>query len=398
MLRKIAAIAWKDTIIRFSSRSEILFFLVLPIVFTLILGRSGAGGDSAIALPVVDEDGSALSAELITTLESSDALTVSVRDRAAAEQIFEEDQAPAILTIPAGFEAALLAGETADISLQKGPNNANAEVVDREVSAAVGTVSQALTAARSSVETAEQLQPFDSETGRQTYFSTGLEMARAQIEEAPERVVLTQPAEGVESEPFDLAAHQSAGQLITWVFIPLLGVSGLLAFERSQGTLRRVLTTPTSKMTFLLGTLTGQYLAGLVQMALLVGFGILVMGVNWGQSPLALAVMLVSFGLASVALGTMLATFVKTDSQANSISIMAGMVMALLGGCWFPLELFPESVRTVVRILPTTWAMEGLTDLVLRGKGLVDILPNAAVLIGFSVVFLGVGVWRFRYE
>jgi ABC-2 type transport system permease protein len=99
-------------------------------------------------------------------------------------------------------------------------------------------------------------------------------------------------------------------------------------------------------------------------MGLLVGFGILVMGVNWGQSIPALIVMLVSFGLASVALGTMLATFVKTDSQANSISVAAGMVMALMGGCWFPLELFPETVRTAVRILPTTWAMEGLTDLV----------------------------------
>jgi ABC-2 type transport system permease protein len=122
------------------------------------------------------------------------------------------------------------------------------------------------------------------------------------------------------------------------------------------------------------------------------------MGVNWGDSPLALAVMLFTFGLASVSLGTMLATFVKTDSQANSISIMAGMLMALLGGCWFPMELFPEGVRTAVRILPTTWAMEGLTDLVLRGQGLADILPNAAVLLGFAFVFLAVGTWRFRYE
>jgi ABC-2 type transport system permease protein len=133
-------------------------------------------------------------------------------------------------------------------------------------------------------------------------------------------------------------------------------------------------------------------------MALLVGFGILVMGVNWGQSPLALAIMLVSFGLASVAFGTMLGTFVKTDSQANSISIMAGMVMALLGGCWFPLELFPEGVRAAVHVLPTTWAMEGLTDLVLRGQGLAEVLPKAGVLIGFAAVFFVVGVWRFRYE
>jgi ABC-2 type transport system permease protein len=403
MLRKIAAIAWKDAIIRFSSRSEILFFLVLPIVFTLILGGRDLGNDSAIALPIINEDGSELAAELITSLENSSALAVSVLERAEAEELFADEEAVALLSIPAGFEAALLAGQTADgqpaeISLEKAPNNTDAEAVDQAVSAAVGTVTQALIAANNSVETAEQIQPFDTETTRQRYFSDSLAMARSRIEEAPKRILLTRPAQGIEAEAFDLAAHQSAGQLITWVFIPLLGVSGLLAFERSQGTLRRMLITPTSKATFLLGTLSGQFAAGLVQMILLVGFGILVMGVNWGESPPALAVMLVTFGLASVSLGTMLATFVKTDSQANSISIMAGMVMALLGGCWFPLELFPESVRTAVRVLPTTWAMEGLTDLVLRGQGLVDILPNAAVLLGFAVVFLAVGTWRFRYE
>jgi ABC-2 type transport system permease protein len=399
MLRKIAAIAWKDAIIRFSSRSEILFFLVLPIVFTLILGNSSAaGGDSAVSLPVVNEDGSELAAELIAALERSEALDISVLERQEAETLFNDEAASALLIIPAGFENALLAGEPAAISLQKAPNDNNAEAVDQAISAAVGTVTQALTAANTSLKTAESIQPFASEADRQDYFSASLDLARSRIAEAPRRLLLTRPEKGAETQAFDLAAHQSAGQLITWVFIPLLGVAGLLAFERSQGTLRRVLTTPTSRATYLLGTLSGQFIAGLVQMGLLVGFGILVMGVNWGQSLSGLVVMLVTFGLAAVSLGTMLATFVKTDSQANSISVMAGMLMALLGGCWFPLELFPETVRTAVRILPTTWAMEGLTDLVLRGQGLVDILPNAAVLLGFAVVFLAIGSWRFRYE
>jgi ABC-type Na+ efflux pump permease subunit len=205
MLRKITAIAWKDTIIRFSSRSEILFFLILPIVFTMILGGSGLGGDdSAIPLPIINEDGGELSAELITSLENSDALEVSVLDREEAEEIFANEEAPALLIIPAGFESALMAGETANgqpaaITLEKAPNNNNAEVIDRAVSAVVGTVTQALTAANNSVETAEQIQPFDSEDARQSYFNASLEMARTRIVEAPKRVLLTRPAQGSET-------------------------------------------------------------------------------------------------------------------------------------------------------------------------------------------------------
>jgi ABC-2 type transport system permease protein len=108
--------------------------------------------------------------------------------------------------------------------------------------------------------------------------------------------------------------------------------------------------------------------------------------------------MLLASALAAAAFGTMLGTFVKTAAQAQGLSIMLGMVMALMGGCWYPLELFPKAIQTAVKILPTTWAMNGLLDLTLRGQGLVAILPVAGVLFGFATVFFVIGIWRFKYE
>ncbi|MDP3721024.1 MAG: ABC transporter permease, partial [Anaerolineaceae bacterium] len=95
---------------------------------------------------------------------------------------------------------------------------------------------------------------------------------------------------------------------------------------------------------------------------------------------------------------TMVGTFVKTESQANGLSIMIGMVMALMGGCWYPLEFFPQTVQQIVKVLPTTWAMQGLLDIVLRGQGLMNILPEAGVLLGFTVIFMIIGILRFKYE
>jgi len=182
------------------------------------------------------------------------------------------------------------------------------------------------------------------------------------------------------------------------VFIPLIGLSGTFAYERQKGTLRRLMTTPTTRATFLFGTILAQVLTALLQMALLIGFGAFVMKVNWGQSPAALVIMLVASALAASALGTMLGTIVKTESQAMGLSIMLGMVMALLGGCWYPLELFPEVVRNIVKVLPTTWSMQGLLDILLRGGGVSAILPEAGVLLAFALVFFVIGVWRFKYE
>jgi ABC-2 type transport system permease protein len=77
---------------------------------------------------------------------------------------------------------------------------------------------------------------------------------------------------------------------------------------------------------------------------------------------------------------------------------MFGMLFAMMGGCMYPRELFPPAIQNAVRILPTTWAMEGMLDLGLRGGGLMEILPEAGVLLGFAAVFFAVGVMRFRYE
>jgi ABC-2 type transport system permease protein len=217
------------------------------------------------------------------------------------------------------------------------------------------------------------------------------------MNEAPDRVtaVLGGTKDPIEYDP---RTNASAGQMITWVFIPLIGISSAFAYERQRGTLRRLLTTPTGKGTYLLGTILANVLWALVQMTLLVTFGALVMKVNWADNPAALAVVMTASTLAAAALGTMLGTFVKTEGQASGLSIMLGMVMALLGGCWYPIELFPEVVRNIVKVLPTTWAMQGMLDILLRGQGVVGILPEAGVLLAFAAVFFVIGIWRFKYE
>lgn len=71
--------------------------------------------------------------------------------------------------------------------------------------------------------------------------------------------------------------------------------------------------TPTGSGTYLLGTVLGQVGTALVQMLLLVGFGARVMGLNWGQDPLALAIILVASTLAAAALGTLIGSIVVFD-------------------------------------------------------------------------------------
>ncbi|MBI5296123.1 MAG: ABC transporter permease [Chloroflexi bacterium] len=398
-MKKLFAIAWKDAVIRFSTIAELLFFIILPIIFTLIMagGTPSGEGDPRIRLVVVDQAQTPVSQGILAELEKSTAVWPDVLSLKEAESQFDAREAAVVLILPAGLDLQAIQNGTAEADLRQQPNNLNATVAARAVQTALRRVGSAVNAANMAVKEAEASGTFESETDRQAYFNDALKLAQTAQAETPERVTVI---EGATPDPteYDPRANQSTGQMITWVFIPLFGISALFAYERQQGTLRRILTTPTTKATYLFGTIAGQVAVAMVQMTILVLFGIFVMKLGWGREPLALFVIMLASALAAASIGVTMGTFVKSEGQASGLSTMFGMVMALLGGCWYPLEMFPPVVQNLVKVLPTTWAMEGMLDLVLRGRGLIDILPEAGVLLGFAAVFFTVGVWRFRYE
>jgi ABC-2 type transport system permease protein len=122
------------------------------------------------------------------------------------------------------------------------------------------------------------------------------------------------------------------------------------------------------------------------------------MKMNWGQSPAALVMVMVASALSAAALGTMLGTLVRSESQANGLSTMIGMLLAMMGGCWYPIELFPAGIRNAAQALPTYWAMQGFLDIAVRGQGPTGVAQECAVLLGFALVFFTVGILSFKYE
>jgi ABC-2 type transport system permease protein len=397
-MKKTLAIFQKDTIIRFTSPVEWMFFLILPVVFILILsGGTGPAPDQRIHLEVVDLAQSELSRALLTELERSTSVIPVPTALEEAIDDFESRQVSAILIIPEDFDISTAQNGMAEVELRQQQNNLNAIIDEQAVQVAVARISNLVDIAKASVLQAENFGSFASELERQAYFDAAFADASALYQQTDP---LVKDIEGNTEDTinYDPRANSTVGQMITWVFIPLIGLSAIFASERERGTLRRLLVTPTSKAVFIGSTVVGQVVLAVLQMVILILFGTLVLKVNWADSPLAVLLIILSSALAAAALGTMLGTFVKTEAQGNGLSILIGMVMAMMGGCWYPIELFPQVIRSAVRILPTTWAMQGFLDIAVRGQGVSGVLLESGVLLGFALVFFLIGVWRFRYE
>ncbi len=401
-MSKLLAIARNHIRIEFEDRSTIVFFLILPIIFTIVVGMALGGGNSSSGdtrpvVVVVDLDQSALSQEMMQALQASTVMRVEAMSPAEADRAFEDDKAIGVLVIPIGFQSTTLNGQPFALNL-KAANDNRSLAVEQEVRAIMGQTAGAISAARAAVTEVERIKPFADEQARQAYFNASLKTARDLLKHPPVLMKATQPQTTETVQASEGFQQSSPGQMVTWTLTTLFGVAGFLVYERVNGTARRLAVMPMRNSIILGGNFAGRLTLGIVQMALMVGFGALVLNVPYGNDPLALAAILIALGVAGTAFGIMLGTFARTMSQAGGLSILFAMVFAALGGCWWPLEITPPIYQTLAKVLPSTWAMQGLTNIIVYGKGVSEVWVNVAVLLIFAAIYFVIGVRRLRLD
>ena len=397
-MNKLFAIFWKDTRIRFSSKSEWLFFLILPLIFTFVLAGGTAGyADTRLRLPVADLAQSPLSAQLIDEIEASGKVLTVVKPFDQAENEFSQRKITTLLVIPANFNLETLRTGTLTLDLRQQPNNLESLAAQQAVQEATGRLSSSVSIARQSVLAAEQIQPFVSVADREAYFDASLAEAQQKIG-AIELGVATTRSTTQNEVDFDPKANSSAGQLITWVFIPLFGISGAFAYERVTGTLRRLFTTPTRKSTYLLGTIISAVFWALGANAAVDRVWQLCDETELGTVPGRVGGGAGQLGAGSFRHRRDVGCLCQNRRSGYRSERPDGYGHGATGRLLVPAGTLPQAVQQIVKVLPTRWAMQGMLDLVLRQQGLSAVLPEVAVLLGFAAVFYTIGILRFRYE
>ena len=356
----------------FQSRGDMVFALVLPLIFTFVLGQamgSFAPSDAPASwtIHLVNSDGAALSQTLTDQLEAGDLLDVQVATKSDGLAALAADETVAVIVIPADFSAALLNGEDATVDFHVNGTANEVQIVETAVNAALTALEGSIMAAKTAVNAAEQLGRFDNdESARETYFNTALLQAQEKWQPIPPVAVTVEKVSRFEDQSDDIAvgvAQSAPGMMVMFSMFFMLGGAASIVEERGQGTLRRLLVMPIRKAAVLLGKFEGIYLSGLVQIGIIIIVSGLLMGVGWGQAPLALLLMVLSYTFSIAGLGIMMAALARTQDQVSSITTVLVLVMAPLGGAWWPLEIVPEWMQKLGHLFPTAWAMDGFGDM-----------------------------------
>jgi ABC-2 type transport system permease protein len=180
------------------------------------------------------------------------------------------------------------------------------------------------------------------------------------------------------------------------VFFIVLTLSAGIQREKQEGTFQRILSAPLKKSTLLIGKLVPYYCLNLIQIGLMFSVAFLLFDLPVRNLS---AMILVSLALAAAAngLGLLTAALGKTESQVNSLSILFAITLAALGGMMVPTFLMPGFMQTLAMFTPHAWALEGYHDVMLRGFGMKEVLPETGILMAFAALFFAVALWRFRF-
>lgn len=407
-------IGWKDIQILLKDRGQLLMLFLLPMVIVLVFSATfaaGQDGNEVIVVPVVNLDaGGVMSQTLLDNLNQGRGIQTKDYDQAKVEADLQDETIKLALQIPTGFSADVEAGKRVTLRLMYGPGASDTEV--EAIRLVVDGVASDLSLQTQLINGLSQMGAMMSDAPENVQVFTA-ERIKVQAESQFERSRTT-PLVSVTTklpeqilrgrEEFNPSSLSVAGIAVLFVFLNAQAAASSIFDEKREGTFRRLLAAPISKVDLLLGKLLPNFVIGILQVVIIFALSLVLLPLLGlekpllGNSPLGLFAVTVVVALCSASLGILIAAIARTESQVGGISTLVLWVAGLVGGAFIPAFVLGDFLNTIGKVVPHYWALQAYNNLMIRSQGLVDILLEIGILLGFTAVFFVIGLLKFEFD
>jgi ABC-2 type transport system permease protein len=405
---RIVYVVVKDLMQMTKDWKVMLFLVVAPIMFTLVMGiaYSGMGGQKDTRLKVgwINQDGSHfLAAAFSSGLEASGDVKLETRTPEQYEKLkadVRQNRLSAAIVVPQGFGEGILKGEVAQVEVIVNEGSSEAASIQEITRLVISSLLSAVKSAQLSVQTQNHLGLLDGQVALDKALEQGTRMSLDQWQHPSYTVSMEKVgADAVkeESTKYNPYSQSSPGLIIQFTINGLVASAGILTMERRQRTLQRLLTTSTSKVEIFAGHFLAMFVMIFMQQALLVTFGQF-LGVDYFRQPLAILLVMTGLSLWLASMGLLIGAVSRTEDQVVLFSLIAMFLFTALGGAWFPLEGTGKAFNLIGHFTPGAWAMDGFQNIIQRGLGLNSVLLPVIVLVGYAFLFFTLAVLQFRKE
>ncbi len=363
--------------------------LVFMVVYVYPSGGEEDRGKFTFGL-VSQEDEEGVSREMITFLEKVKSIPLQSFNFEEAYQRLQEEKIEAFLFFPSDFTSRLYSGENTVIEVYTNPEN----------------VKGRLAALRLGQGLANQI----------SYAQSSFELVKRQkgisIEELAERVRHGEDFQVIPSlvEPVSMNFH-NIGPLVplnrvNWalpafftMFVFLASSLGAvdLVKEKEHRILERLAVRGTTKGIILGAKFFSSFIKGMVQIIFLWSAGIFIFNLYPGSSLFALFFLSALFVAVASAFSLYIVSTASNSSFAFSLGVISSLIMAPLGGCWWPVYLMPPWMSLLGRLTPHYWANSAFSKLLISGGDLEAIAIELTTLLIFVIALYFYSVKKFDY-
>jgi ABC-type multidrug transport system permease subunit len=377
----VLRIAINDVRVVLKDRMIILWWLAMPLAFILMFSfmfRDRTQDSTWLAVFKFDDHELA---DILLDELRTDKYQIDVR--ASSDEHWIDDWSRALI-IPADFSRSVLNGERVDLTITKGQGSAEKHL------AAQTLLVRTLIKFNAAVASVNLIERGWSQASKQDL--------TAELNKPPQLSVDTKQHFSLRPPPSGFAFTLPAYMVMFMMMMTVMYGGITLIEERSAKRISRLVATPVSVLEIFIGKMLGRMLQPVLQGGLLIAAGVLLFRVNLGDHPLALIPVIISFSFLCGSLGLLFGVVFRTEQQVMATGILTTMVLAALGGCWWPLEVAPKIFQTIALFTPSYWAIQGIHDVMSFGKSWAGVLAECGVLTAIGILLTCVAIPLFHWE
>jgi ABC-2 type transport system permease protein len=393
-------IAWKDFTIRLKDRKGFMLMILMPLLLTAILGAAlgGVMGDASTTFPKTTvgfflQDQDPLSKQFINEVLQSKDLKPYIKVKKEGAQKTLEDQikngsVDVALVFPKGWSQDLKNGKLKNLKVLADPGKSiQSDIVQSLAKTYSDRVETVAVATKDILTQPESTSPSNMAALSQSVVKQLRKTAGEQLHSVKDQSIGKKSVSGMQYYAAAMAA-------MFLLYNMTVGAKSFLN-ERDTQTLARLLSTPVSKTSILLGKFLGTLYFAVVQFFIFVFATHFLFGVDWGSNTAQTLAIGLSFAIAVSGLSMLIASLIKTEKSADLVGGMGVQILAILGGSMVPITTFPDVLRKVAHIAPNTWALTSFVD-IMSGTSWLTLLLPIGVLILFGVAAITIGTWRLQ--
>jgi ABC-2 type transport system permease protein len=412
-IRKTLAVTLKDLqILAFGDRGTLFAIFILPLAITILSGAIFGGDDTSINIPVivVNQDAGGYGDSIVEVLKDIKELSLATADTpsAAEEQVATGEYMAAVI-IPVDFTQNIDDYVATEITVSIDPAQASygqiITAIIEEIAGAMAIQGEIRYGIREVLTDMGLDETANPEVFRASQAQTEgvifTQMQHLQTDEPIQFQRVDVKGAGVFSWEESIFALQLPAMIAMFAFFVIPALSTELIKEKEVGSLRRLIASPLPRGALIGGKIIAYTFLVILQVTLAFGVGAVFFDMPLGNSPFGLVLMTIALGLVATSLGMLVAALAKSRDQATSIGMMMIFVLGILGGCFNPDTAAFRGEGFIAKIsyyTPQAQAMMGYHTMVILKGTLADVLPYVGYLLGISVIFFLVALWRFRFE